>query len=134
MANTCDSVYTAPGTYYAKMIVERDSATPVEARITIVVTNNPPTATNLKVVPSNACLVAPYYACSWTYTDPDNDDESQFLFQVDDNSDFSSPVIDRTIDIDFPSPSSNNQPAILSTIPSPDHIAQYQILLESKSS
>jgi len=122
LANTCDSVYTAPGTYYAKMIVERDSATPVEARITIVVTNNPPTATNLKVVPSNACLVAPYYACSWTYTDPDNDDESQFLFQVDDNSDFSSPVIDRTIDIDFPSPSSNNQPAILSTIPSPDHI------------
>ena len=122
LANTCDSVYTAPGTYYAKMIVERDSATPVEARITIVVTNNPPTATNLKVVPSNACLVAPYYACSWTYTDPDNDDESQFLFQVDDNSDFSSPAIDRTIDIDFPSPSSNNQPAILSTIPSPDHI------------
>ena len=122
LANTCDSAYTAPGTYYAKMIVERDSATPVEARITIVVTNNPPTATNLKVVPSNACLVAPYYACSWTYTDPDNDDESQFLFQVDDNSDFSSPVIDRTIDIDFPSPSSNNQPAILSTIPSPDHI------------
>lgn len=122
LTGTCDSIYSTPGTYYAKVIAERDTATPVQAKITITVTNSSPTAANLSANSSSQCVTAPYYSFAWTYSDSDDDDESQFLFQIDDNSNYSSPVIDRTISVDYPSPSSNNQVATLSTTPTSGYL------------
>ena len=59
---------------------------------------NPPNLTNLSVsevsCPSVSGAGQTYF--SWMYNDADGDNEDQFAFQMDDNSDFSSPVIDRT--------------------------------------
>jgi hypothetical protein len=57
-------------------------------------TNNPPSATNLKVNPPDYCKSGPGAIFSWTFTDLDGDSQSAYQVQVDDNSNFSSPEID----------------------------------------
>ena len=83
--------------------------------------NNPPTATNLSVTKGDYCT-SPAHYFSWTYSDPDGDDESQFQFQVDDNSDFSSPEVDQTVTGTWSSGSSNNQTVVVAVSPGSDQI------------
>jgi len=85
--------------------------------------NDPPTCTNLDVDLSNQCIDVPYYSFSCRYSDPDNDRESGFVFQIDNNSNFSSPEINRTIPVNYPSPSFNNQTVTLATIPTSGYLS-----------
>ena len=52
--------------------------------------NSAPTATNLSVVNGDYCATASHFF-SWTYSDADGNPQSEFDFQVDDDSGFSSP-------------------------------------------
>ncbi|MEK7067587.1 MAG: hypothetical protein AAB956_01175, partial [Patescibacteria group bacterium] len=75
--------------------------------------NQAPTASSLTVssiAASNYCKV-PSHALSWTYSDPDGNAESQFQLQVDDDSNFGSPAIDRTVVATVASGDSNSQQA-----------------------
>ena len=77
-----------------------------------------PTATNLLVSPGDSatyCGVSANHYFSWTYSDPDVDDhQSRFQFQVDNNSDFSFPEIDRDYPgLSYSSPTTSNQIATL---------------------
>jgi len=63
--------------------------------VTVPVINQPPSATNLKVVQPDYCLSGPASIFSWTFTDPDpGDTQSAYRVQVDNNSNFSSPEDD----------------------------------------
>jgi hypothetical protein len=85
--------------------------------------NTPPIATSLSVTQGDYC-VTPVHYFSWTYSDPDGDNQSQFQFQVDNNSDFSSPEVDRTYSgLSNPSPTTNNQTVVVAVSPSSDQIA-----------
>lgn len=84
--------------------------------------NQPPSASDLSRTPGDYCESRSEHF-SWTYSDPDGDDQSQFQFQVDDNSTFSSPEVNRTIPIVRPSPSTNNQAVEVRHSPGPDQIA-----------
>jgi len=76
--------------------------------------NKIPTATNLSVVSNNYCSNSNHYF-SWTYSDPDNNNESRFQLQVDNNSNFSSPEINRNYPgLSNPSPTTNNQVVLVS--------------------
>jgi|GEM_PF-3102873 len=80
------------------------------------VTNRAPIATNLSVTSiadSNYCTV-PSHKLSWTYSDQDNNPESKFQLQIDNNNDFSSPEIDRTINLIVESGDNNSQQAQVS--------------------
>jgi hypothetical protein len=58
-------------------------------------TNNPPSATNLKVTSPDYCELGPGATIfSWTFTDPDGDSQSAYQVQIDNNSNFSSPEVD----------------------------------------
>lgn len=60
--------------------------------------NNPPTALNLRSVAGSYCTGIQGSGLAyfqWNYSDPDNDNEKQFELQIDDNSNFSSPEVDR---------------------------------------
>jgi len=116
--DVCD--YAAIGTYTAKVIVER-GVLAVENRQTITVSNNPPTATNLNIVKGDYCS-SPVHYFSWIYSDPDGDDESKFQFQVDNNSNFGSPEINRTQTGTWSSGSSNNQTVVVAVSPGSDQI------------
>ena len=60
-----------------------------------LITNQPPSATNLNVSQPNYCLSGPAGIFSWTFTDPDaGDRQSAYQVQVDNNLDFSSPEDD----------------------------------------
>jgi hypothetical protein len=86
------------------------------------IVNQPPTASDLNVAQGDYCVTPAHYF-SWTYSDPDGDNQSQFQFQVDDNSDFSSPEVDRTYSgLDNPSPTTNNQTVTVAESPGPDQI------------
>jgi len=112
--DVCD--YSSAGTYTAKVIIERGSLAS-EKRQTITVINNPPTANNLSVVEGNYCS-SPSYYFSWIYSDSDSNTQSRFRLQVDNNSDFSSPTVNRDITgLSNPSPTTNNQPVFVSTSP-----------------
>jgi len=77
------------------------------------VVNQPPTATGLTVssiANSNYCTI-PSHTLSWNYFDPDGNNESQFQLQVDDDSGFGSPAIDRTVPATVASGSGNSQQA-----------------------
>lgn len=88
----------------------------VEGGDVLISLNHAPTATSLNVTPSSFCTSPPFYTFNWTYTDPDSDTESRFDFQVDNNSDFSSPEINTTVNnLSYPSPSGNSQSVIVST-------------------
>jgi len=85
--------------------------------------NDLPTAINLNTLPSNACDNPPYYLFNFTYTDPDGNTESRFDFQVDNNSNFLSPEVDRTFtNLSYPSPTNQTQTISLSTAPIPDYL------------
>ncbi|XOB42001.1 MAG: PKD domain-containing protein [Candidatus Nealsonbacteria bacterium] len=63
--------------------------------IITVIPNQPPSATNLKVVQPDYCLSGPAAYFSWTFTDPDpGDTQSAYRVQVDNNSNFSKPEDD----------------------------------------
>ncbi len=83
--------------------------------------NHPPTATNLQVAKGDYCSIPSHYF-SWTYSDPDGNDESQFQFQIDNNSDFGSPEIDRTQTGAWHDGDSNNQTVIVTVSPGSDQI------------
>ena len=89
---------------------------------TVSLCNNPPTATNLSVTKGDYCAYPDHYF-SWTYSDPDGDDESQFQFQVDDNSDFSSPEVDQTVTGTWSDGDSNNQTVVVAVSPGADQIS-----------
>jgi len=64
-----------------------------------VIINKPPTASNLIITessPTTYCANPAHYF-SWDYLDFDGDSESKYEFQIDNNSDFNSLVINRTI-------------------------------------
>ena len=80
--------------------------------------NDPPTTTNLRVLASDPCEKPPFYMFKFTYTDPDNDINSRFDFQIDNNSNFSSPEINRSFtNLSYPSPTEHTQSALLATTP-----------------
>ncbi len=84
--------------------------------------NRPPSASGLEVVKGDYCATPAHYF-SWTYSDPDGDTESQFQFQVDNNSDFSSPEIDRNYSgLSNPNPTTNNQTVVVAVSPTSDQI------------
>lgn len=76
--------------------------------------NQSPTANNLTLGSCDYCIdfvgdVA-YQSFSWLYSDPDNDNESQYQFQIANDSGFSSLQVDKTISgLDNPSGSTNSQ-------------------------
>jgi len=116
--DVCD--YSTFGTYTAKVIVEQGSMA-AEDRETISVFNNPPTASNLQVVKGDYSTNPAHYF-SWIYTDPEGSNESKFQFQVDNDSDFSSPKIDRTVTGVWSSGDSNNQIVVVAVSPGLDQI------------
>jgi len=97
-SHTC--TYSALGTFYPKVIVERDNSVPnATDKKTATVLNQAPSASSLSVsaIPeSNYCKI-PFHTFSWGYSDPDGDAQSKFQLQVDNNSDFSSPEVNRTV-------------------------------------
>lgn len=79
--------------------------------------NNSPIAGSLSVVTGNYCS-NPSYAFSWIYSDSDGDTQSRFILQIDNNSDFSSPSVDRDVSgLSNPSPTTNNQTILVSASP-----------------
>jgi hypothetical protein len=74
------------------------------------------TATDLSINALSPCDTVPSYIFNWTYTDNNLHNESRFDFQVDDNSNFSSPEVDRSVNnLDYPSGNSNSQAVTLAT-------------------
>ncbi len=80
--------------------------------ITAGVCNNSPIASNLSVSQGDYCAL-PSHRFSWNYSDPDNDPQDKYRFQVDNNSDFSSPEVD----IAPSNSSSEEQTVLVSTSP-----------------
>ncbi len=73
--------------------------------------NHPPQVTNQDVTKQNYCT-NPSHHFSWTYSDPDEDAQSKYQFQVDNNSNFSSPVVNRSEN----NPSTNEQMVVVSVM------------------
>lgn len=95
--------------------------------VTTVAANDSPIATNLQKIDPDWCGSPPGYFFSWTYSDPDNDTESRFDFQVDNNSDFSSPEVNRSYTgLSNPSPTINNQSVLVATSALPDYLTYNQ--------
>jgi len=90
-----------PGTYTYKVlrVVDKNGVASPIASVSVIIQapppNNPPSATNLQITQPDYCSVGwPAVILSWKFTDPDGDSQSAYQVQVDDNSDFSSPLID----------------------------------------
>ncbi len=67
----------------------------VSDTVTITITNNAPTATDLTVTEGNYCGSALYVFLSWQFSDSDpGDTQGAYQVQVDNNSDFSSLEVD----------------------------------------
>jgi len=89
-----------------------------------IASNVSPTATNLSLNNSDFCSTSPAYFFSWVYADADLDTQNRFDFQVDDSgASFPSPEIDRTFSVSYPSPTTNNQAAIVLMSPQVDHLS-----------
>jgi len=93
---TTQRAYLNTGTYTARYRVTDDEGTTGLGSVTIIVTGNPPLATNLNATPGDYCFAAsPSVSLNWTFSDPDaGDTQSAYQVQVDNNSDFSSPEVD----------------------------------------
>lgn len=89
---------------------------------TTVDINNPPVLGSLSRSASNQCMTAPYYTFVWTYSDADGDTGTLLEFQVDNNSDYSSPTINRSVNVNYVNGTVYNQTGILSTIATPDYL------------
>ena len=89
--------------------------------------NRPPTATSLNVTGGDSayyCGSSPTHYFSWIYSDLDGHNQTRFQFQVDNNSDFSSPEINRDYTgFSNPSPTTNNQTVSVAVSPEADQIA-----------
>ena len=94
--------------------------------VTVGVCNRPPTATSLNVTGGGSayyCGSAPVHYFSWIYSDLDGHAEIRFQFQVDNNSNFGSPEIKRDYTgLSNPSPTTNNQIAVVAVSPGVDQI------------
>lgn len=77
-----------------KVIVERDIATPAEARASITISSPPPSASGVIVTPPNYCVSGPAATVSWTYSDPLGSPQSAYQVQIDNNASFVSPEVD----------------------------------------
>jgi len=119
-ADVCD--YATYGDYTAKVIAERGSLA-AEDRQTITVLTNPPSVSFPldALVKGDYCSIPVHYF-KWIYSDPDGDDQSKFQFQMDNNSDFSSLEIDRTVISTVADGEFNNQTVIVAVSPGPDQI------------
>jgi len=79
--------------------------------------NSFPTATNLLSAAGDYCS-SPSSYFSWIYSDLDGDTQSRFMLQVDNNSNFTSPTVNRDYaGLSNPSPTTNNQTVLVSTSP-----------------
>lgn len=65
-----------------KVIVERDIATPAEARASITISSPPPSASGVIVTPPNYCVSGPAATVSWTYSDPMGSPQSAYQVQI----------------------------------------------------
>jgi hypothetical protein len=94
---TISSGLVAGHSYYVRVSVKDNySWTPWTCPVTGSFTyspNNPPSVSNLSSA-ADYCLSATTRTFSWNYSDPDGDPQSAYQVQVDDNSDFSSLVVD----------------------------------------
>lgn len=77
----------------AKVIVERDIATPAEARTSVTISSPPPSASGVIVTPPNYCASGPAATVSWTYSDPMGSPQSAYQVQIDNNASFVSPEV-----------------------------------------
>ncbi|MDD5032768.1 MAG: PKD domain-containing protein [Candidatus Pacebacteria bacterium] len=84
-----------------------------------------PEATDLSVSepgPDTYCNIA-RHTFSWTYSDPLEKAESRFQMQVDNNSDFLSPEVDRNQSgLSYPSPTINTQQVLVIDVPESDKL------------
>ena len=68
---------------------------------------------NPRVIEGDYCTIPAHYF-SWDYYDPDGDDQIRYQFQVDNNSDFSSPEVNRDYaDLSNSSPTTINQTVLV---------------------
>ncbi len=82
----------------------------------------PPLASDLSVNKGDYCC-NPAHFFSWKYSDPAEQNEIRFQFQVDNNSDFSSPEVNRDYSgLSNPSPTINNQAVSVYISPGSDQI------------
>lgn len=93
-----------PGTYAGQYRlleqgVEWFGATCGPANITVSApANNNPIVSSVANTEPNYCATGPSGdTITWTYSDPDGDAQASFQVQVDDQSNFSSPVVDQTV-------------------------------------
>ena len=71
------------------------TSAPYEIRAILKSMNNPPNAPTLDNPSADARFdISESVTFSWTFNDPDGDSQGAYQFQLDDNSDFSSPIID----------------------------------------
>lgn len=89
------------------------------ANYKVYISNASPAANNLSITPptvANLCgSSGAAYAFQWIFSDP-SDTESKFQMQIDNNSDFLTPTVDRTFSgLSNPDGSSNDQQAILTS-------------------
>ena len=92
-----------------------------ECTTSVDCTGEGPTAINLNIPGFDGCINPPgcgIVTFQWIYMHPKNVNQRQFQFQVDDNSNFSSPEVDIVVaDLDNPSGSTNSQAVIVRPIP-----------------
>jgi len=87
----------------------------------VVLGSGSPVASNLGVSSSYCGSAAQYF--SWNYSDPESDNEERFQFRVDNNSDFSSPEVNRDYTgLSNPSPTTNNQTVTIAETPAADQL------------
>ncbi len=90
--------YYNPGTYVTKVIIERDTATPAEARTSVTVNpNSAPSVTVTTLTPPDYCAVGPTETVTWSYSDPNNspvgtDPQSSYYVQFATNASFTQNV------------------------------------------
>lgn len=80
-------------------------------------------SSDMEVTQGDYCTLAAHYF-SWVYSDPEGKDQSRFRFQVDNDADFSSPVIDRDYTgLSNSNLATNNQTVLVAEIPTSDQLA-----------
>ena len=90
----------------------------ISKNVNVTVINDPPVVSGSPSVTSGDYCSSPSHYFSWVYSDPDGNTQSRFRFQIDNNSNFSSPTVNRDISgLSNPSPTTNNQTVLVSTSP-----------------